>query len=109
MLQICPVPRTRDAFGEGGTPTDSASQGHSGKFLDELEWYMQSADISQEGLLALAAGSTIAGNITPVGAASNVIIAQAAERCGEHLGLWRFFAVGAPLTLLNLLVYWWFL
>ena len=44
-------------------------------------------------------------SLTLVGAANNVIIAQAAERRGEHLGFWRFFAVGAPLTLLNLLVY----
>lgn len=62
-----------------------------------------------EAMLALAAGSTIAGNLTLVGAASNVIIAQAAERHGEHLGFWRFLAVGAPLTLANLAVYWLFL
>jgi Na+/H+ antiporter NhaD/arsenite permease-like protein len=60
-------------------------------------------------MLALAAGSTVAGNLTLVGAASNVIIVQAAERRGCHLGFWRFLAVGAPLTALNLLVYWLFL
>jgi Na+/H+ antiporter NhaD/arsenite permease-like protein len=48
-------------------------------------------------LMGLAAGTTIAGNI---------IIAQAAERRGTNLGFWVFFAVGAPLTLLNLAVYW---
>jgi Na+/H+ antiporter NhaD/arsenite permease-like protein len=57
-------------------------------------------------LMALAAASTIAGNLTLIGAASNIIIAQAAERRGAHLGFWRFVAVGAPLTVLNLLVYW---
>jgi Na+/H+ antiporter NhaD/arsenite permease-like protein len=57
-------------------------------------------------LMALAAGSTIAGNLTLIGAASNIIIAQAAERRGVHLGFWVFFAVGAPLTALNLAVYW---
>jgi Na+/H+ antiporter NhaD/arsenite permease-like protein len=70
---------------------------------------MHTVDASPQALLALAAGSTIAGNLTLVGAASNVIIAQAAERRGQHLGFWRFFAVGAPLTLLNLAVYGWFL
>jgi Na+/H+ antiporter NhaD/arsenite permease-like protein len=70
---------------------------------------MHTVDASPQALLALAAGSTIAGNLTLVGAASNVIIAQAAERRGQHLGFWRFFAVGAPLTLLNLAVYWCFL
>ena len=57
-------------------------------------------------LLALAAGATVAGNLTLIGAASNLIIAQAADRRGAHLGFWTFFAVGAPLTLLNVLVYW---
>jgi Na+/H+ antiporter NhaD/arsenite permease-like protein len=57
-------------------------------------------------LLALAAGSTIAGNLTLIGAASNVIIVQRAERSGFHLGFWEFFALGAPLTLANLAVYW---
>ncbi len=57
-------------------------------------------------LLALTAGSTIAGNLTRVGAASNVIVAQAAERQGEHRRFWRFLAVGAPLTGFQLLVYW---
>lgn len=60
-------------------------------------------------LLALAAGSTVAGNLSLVGAASNVIIVQAAERRGYHLGFWRFLSVGVPLTALNLLVYWLFL
>jgi Na+/H+ antiporter NhaD/arsenite permease-like protein len=57
-------------------------------------------------LMGLAAGTTIAGNLTLIGAASNIIIAQAAERRGTHLDFWVFFAVGAPLTLLNLAVYW---
>ncbi|MEZ5558950.1 MAG: SLC13 family permease [Pseudomonadales bacterium] len=64
---------------------------------------------SEPALLALAAGSTLAGNLTLVGAASNVIIAQAAERDGEHLGFWQFLVIGAPLTLLCALVYWAFL
>ena len=66
---------------------------------------MPTSGSQPEAMLALAAGSTIAGNLTLVGAASNVIIAQAAERQGIHLGFWRFLAVGAPLTVLNLLVY----
>jgi Na+/H+ antiporter NhaD/arsenite permease-like protein len=69
---------------------------------------MHTAGTQPEALLALAAGSTIAGNLTLVGAASNVIIAQAAERPGEHLGSWPFLAVGAPLTVVNLAVYWLF-
>ncbi len=58
-------------------------------------------------LMALAAGSTIAGNLTIMGAASNVIIIQNAERkSGETLSFWDFFRIGVPLTIMNILVYW---
>lgn len=72
--------------------------------------FMQAPGTPAEAFLALSVGSTIAGNLTLMGAASNVIIVQAAERRGHHhLGFWRFFAVGAPLTLVNLIVYRFFL
>lgn len=58
------------------------------------------------GMMALAAGSTIAGNLTIIGAASNVIIVQNGERRGAVITFTDFIKVGAPLTALNLLVYW---
>jgi Na+/H+ antiporter NhaD/arsenite permease-like protein len=62
------------------------------------------------GMVALAAGSTIAGNLTILGAASNVIIIQHAEKkSGATLSFGDFFRVGAPLTVLNAGVYWLFL
>jgi Na+/H+ antiporter NhaD/arsenite permease-like protein len=57
-------------------------------------------------LMALAAGSTIAGNLTVLGAASNVIIIQNAEKQGEKLTFFEFARVGVPLTVLQLGVYW---
>jgi Na+/H+ antiporter NhaD/arsenite permease-like protein len=57
-------------------------------------------------LMALAAGSTIAGNLTILGAASNVIIIQNAEKQGETLTFFEFAKVGIPLTVLQLVVYW---
>jgi Na+/H+ antiporter NhaD/arsenite permease-like protein len=60
-------------------------------------------------LMALAAGSTIAGNLFILGAASNVIIIQNAEKRGETLSFLDFARVGVPLTVLNVLVYWLFL
>jgi Na+/H+ antiporter NhaD/arsenite permease-like protein len=57
-------------------------------------------------LMALAAGSTIAGNLTILGAASNVIIIQNAEKQGETLTFFEFAKVGVPLTVLQLVVYW---
>ena len=57
-------------------------------------------------LMALAAGSTIAGNLTILGAASNVIIIQNAEKQGATLTFFEFMKVGVPLTVLQVLVYW---
>ncbi len=58
-------------------------------------------------LMALAAGSTIAGNMLILSAASNVIIIQNAEKKGEHsLNFIRFAKIGMPVTILNSLVYW---
>jgi Na+/H+ antiporter NhaD/arsenite permease-like protein len=57
-------------------------------------------------LLALAAGSTLAGNLLILGAASNVIIIQHAEKHGASLGFFQFARVGLPLTAINVAVYW---
>ena len=61
-------------------------------------------------LMALAAGSTIAGNLLVLGAASNVIIIQNAEKRGNKgFSFWEFLKVGIPLTLCNIIVYYIFL
>jgi Na+/H+ antiporter NhaD/arsenite permease-like protein len=61
-------------------------------------------------MIALAAGSTIAGNLLILGAASNVIIIQNAEkRSNETISFIEFAKIGIPLTLVNTLVYWIFL
>lgn len=65
--------------------------------------------VTSTGLMTLAAGSTIAGNLSILGAASNVIIVQNAERkFGETLTFWEFVKIGIPLTLVNAAVYWLF-
>jgi Na+/H+ antiporter NhaD/arsenite permease-like protein len=59
--------------------------------------------VTGAGLMALAAGSTIAGNLSILGAASNVIIIQNAEqKSGETLTFWEFVRIGAPLTAINI-------
>ncbi|MBN2076557.1 MAG: hypothetical protein JW762_13495 [Dehalococcoidales bacterium] len=61
-------------------------------------------------LMALAAGSTIAGNLTILGAASNVIIIQNSEKsAGVTVTFWEFLRIGLPLTVINSTVYWLFL
>jgi Na+/H+ antiporter NhaD/arsenite permease-like protein len=65
---------------------------------------------SSKALIALAAGSTIAGNLFILGAASNIIIIQNAEkRGGGSISFIEFARIGIPLTILNTLVYWLFL
>jgi Na+/H+ antiporter NhaD/arsenite permease-like protein len=65
---------------------------------------------SVKGMMALAAGSTIAGNFSILGAASNVIIIQNAEKnSNETLTFMDFMKVGVPVTVINIAVYWLFL
>ncbi|MEM4268405.1 MAG: SLC13 family permease [Candidatus Woesearchaeota archaeon] len=68
-----------------------------------------SAGAGEKELVALAAGSTIAGNLLILGAASNVMIINSAENKKKTLTFWEFAKVGVPLTILNILVYWIFL
>lgn len=57
-------------------------------------------------LMALAAGSTIAGNLLILGAASNVIVIQSAEREKETVSFWEFARIGLPLTVVQTVVFW---
>ncbi|MCK9496138.1 MAG: SLC13 family permease [Dehalococcoidia bacterium] len=60
-----------------------------------------------EAYLALAAGSTLAGNLTLIGAASNVIVVDVAERrFGVSIGFWEFTRIGVPLALAQLAATW---
>jgi len=73
-------------------------------FLDLLK-----GNGANETFVSLAAGSTIAGNLFILGAASNVIIIQKAEREGRTLSFLDFSKCGIVLTAVNFLVYWLFL
>lgn len=57
-------------------------------------------------LMALAAGSTTAGNLSILGAASNIIILQSAEKRGyKGLNGFEFMKLGIPLTIMNIGIY----
>jgi Na+/H+ antiporter NhaD/arsenite permease-like protein len=61
-------------------------------------------------LLTLAVGSTISGNLSILGAASNIIIIQNSESRGvKGFGFFEFIKLGAPLTLITILIYSYFL
>ena len=71
---------------------------------------MQHAGAGVPELMTLAAGSTIAGNLMILGAASNVIIVQKAERHSHvTLSFMQFARAGIPLTVVQVGVYWCFL
>jgi len=54
--------------------------------------------------MALAAGSTLAGNVTLLGAVSNLIVVDSAEKLGVKIRLREFVRYGLPLTALSVLV-----
>jgi Na+/H+ antiporter NhaD/arsenite permease-like protein len=70
---------------------------------------LQHAGVSETGLMALAAGSTLAGNLLILGAASNVIIVEAADRRGAPVSFFEFARVGIPLTAAQVGIFWLFL
>jgi Na+/H+ antiporter NhaD/arsenite permease-like protein len=72
------------------------SSGFTGEHIDQ--WIM------------LAAASTIAGNLTILGAASNIIIIEAAESRGVYAFTFlEFFKVGSIITAANITVYYFFI
>ena len=70
-------------------------------FIALFQPVISASGLSPGGMLALAAGSTIAGNLTILGAASNVIVVQQAEKAGIHISFHDFMRVGLPLTILQ--------
>jgi len=56
--------------------------------------------------LALAAFSTLAGNLTIIGSVANVIVFETARREGVTVGFFDYFKAGLPLTILTLALAW---
>lgn len=70
-------------------------------FIDKL------ADPRHAWLIA-AMASTLAGNFTLLGSVANLIVVQRAATEGVRIGFRDYFVIGAPLTMLTLLVgIWW--
>jgi len=58
--------------------------------------------------LVAAMAATLAGNLTILGSVANLIVVQRAARRGVTIGFWQYFRVGAPVTVLTILVgLWW--
>jgi Na+/H+ antiporter NhaD/arsenite permease-like protein len=58
----------------------------------------------QHAWIVVAMASTLAGNLTALGSVANLIVVQLARADGVTIGFWEYFRVGAPLTLLTILV-----
>jgi Na+/H+ antiporter NhaD/arsenite permease-like protein len=58
--------------------------------------------------LLLAAGSTLAGNLTLLGSVANLIVAEAVAKLGYRLTFWEHLRFGLPLTAITLsFAYFW--
>jgi len=58
--------------------------------------------------LVVAMASTFAGNLTVLGSVANLIVVQLSRAHGVPIGFWQYFRVGAPLTVLTILIgIWW--
>jgi Na+/H+ antiporter NhaD/arsenite permease-like protein len=58
----------------------------------------------QRAWLTVAMASTLAGNFTLVGSVANLIVVQRARADGVNISFWAYFKVGAPLTVLTILI-----
>jgi Na+/H+ antiporter NhaD/arsenite permease-like protein len=54
--------------------------------------------------LVIAMASTLAGNFTVLGSIANLIVVQRAAADGVRIGFWDYFRVGAPLTVITLVI-----
>lgn len=63
---------------------------------------------NSQSWLLLAAGSTLAGNLTLFGSVANLIVVEAAAKLSYKLTFWQHLRFGLPLTAITLLIaYFW--
>jgi Na+/H+ antiporter NhaD/arsenite permease-like protein len=58
----------------------------------------------QHAWLTIAMASTLTGNFTLIGSVANLIVVQSARTRGVTIGFWDYFRVGAPLTVMTVVV-----
>lgn len=54
--------------------------------------------------IAIALGANIGANGTLIGTASNLIVAEIAEKNNQHIYFWYFFKIAFPLVVIDLVV-----
>ena len=66
--------------------------------------FVQSLSGQSTAWLTVAMSSTLAGNFTILGSIANLIVVQKAASRGVHISFWDYFRVGAPLTVITLVI-----
>jgi len=69
-----------------------------------LKPFVQALPDRDTAWMTVAMASTLAGNFTVIGSVANLILVQNAAAAGVAIGFWDYFRVGAPLTLITLLI-----
>jgi Na+/H+ antiporter NhaD/arsenite permease-like protein len=69
-----------------------------------LKPFVMSLADPRHGWLVLAMAATLAGNFTLLGSIANLIVAEGARRDGVAIGFWRYFLVGAPVTVVTIAI-----
>jgi Na+/H+ antiporter NhaD/arsenite permease-like protein len=67
------------------------------------------AGATDRGWLTLAMSSTLAGNLTVIGSAANLIVFEMARRSGIGVSVTDYLKIGVPVTLFSLVFGWWIL
>jgi Na+/H+ antiporter NhaD/arsenite permease-like protein len=65
---------------------------------------LQLKEHQERAWLALAMSSTLAGNFTILGSVANLIVVERARQKGIEIRFWDYFKVGAPLTVITLVI-----
>ncbi|HEX4171350.1 MAG TPA: anion transporter [Acetobacteraceae bacterium] len=69
-----------------------------------LKPFVTALPAPERAWLVVAMASTLAGNLTVLGSIANLIVVEKAARRGVMIGFWDYFRIGAPLTVLTLIV-----
>ena len=69
-----------------------------------LKPFVPNLEDAQRAWLIIAMAATFAGNFTLVGSVANLVVAQRAKARGVEIGFWAYFRVGAPLSLITIVI-----
>jgi len=67
-----------------------------------LKPFINTLGKSEHAWLMVAAASTLAGNLTPLGSVANLIVIEQARRTGVDVSFWSYLRLGIPVTVLTL-------